>query len=77
MGGERAGADADVGDHQAAAVQMLVELDVTDLVPSPVVATVAVKPPPLVPLEGRFEIDGVLGVAGPTEKVWGLPSAAE
>ena len=58
-------------------MQTPVEFEVTDLVPSPVVATVAVKPPPEVPLEGRFEIDGVLGVAWPTLKVWGLPSAAE
>ena len=43
-------------------MQTPVEFDVTDLTPSPVVLTVAVKPPPKVPLLGRFEIDGVLGV---------------
>jgi hypothetical protein len=33
------------------------------------VVTVALNPPPTVPLEGRFEMVGVLGVACPTLKV--------
>jgi len=40
-----------------------VEFDVTDVAPSPVVLTAAVKPPPSVPLAGRFEMDGVVGVS--------------
>jgi hypothetical protein len=40
-----------------------VEFEVTDVVPSPVVLTVAVKPPPNVPLAGRFEMEGALGAA--------------
>ena len=53
------------------------EFEVTDLVPSPVVATVAVNPPPNVPLAGRFEIDGVDGAARLTLNVWAVPSAPE
>ena len=44
-------------------MQTPVELEVTVLAPSPLVATVAVKPPPKMPLAGRLEIDGVEGVA--------------
>ena len=55
-------------------MQTPAEFDVTDVAPSPVVLTVAVKPPPLIALAGRFEMDGVLGAALPTEKVWGFPS---
>jgi hypothetical protein len=50
-------------------VHTLVELEVTDLVPSPLVLTVALNLPPTVPLEGRFEMVGVLGVARPTLRV--------
>ena len=35
----------------------------TDVAPSPSVFTVAVKPPPKVPLPGRFEMVGALGAA--------------
>ena len=38
-------------------------VDVTDFVPSPLVLTVAVNPPPKVPLVGRFVMVGVVGVA--------------
>jgi hypothetical protein len=38
-------------------VQTEVEPDEIDVVPSPVVVTVAVKPGPTAPLAGRFEID--------------------
>src|ERR1039458_2116876 len=48
---------------------MVVELEVTVLAQSPVVLTVAVKPPPVVPLAGRLLIDGVVGVAWPTVRV--------
>jgi hypothetical protein len=44
-------------------------LEVTDLMPSPLVITVALNLPLTVPVEGRFEIVGVLGVARPTLKV--------
>ena len=57
-------------------MQTPVELEVTVLVPSPVVATVAVKPPPKTPLAGMLEIVGVVGVALVTVKVWAVPSAA-
>ena len=40
-----------------------VEFEVTDVAPSPVVLTTAVKPPPVVPLAGRFEMVGVVGVS--------------
>jgi hypothetical protein len=39
-------------------VQTEVELEVTEVVPSPVVSTVAVNPPPTVPLAGRLEMVG-------------------
>jgi hypothetical protein len=39
-------------------VQILVELEVTDVTPSPVVLTVAVNLPPTVPLAGRLEMVG-------------------
>src|SRR5580700_3379543 len=44
--------------------------------PSPVVTTAALKPPPYVPLVGRSAMVGELGTAWPTEKVWAPPSAA-
>ena len=46
--------------------------EVTEVVPSPVVETEAVKPPPSVPDAGRLEMTGVVGVSGVpwlTEKV--------
>jgi hypothetical protein len=43
------------------AVQTPVEFDVTEVVPSPVVLTVAVMPPPMAPEAGRFEMVGVVG----------------
>jgi hypothetical protein len=46
-----------------------VELEVTDLMPSPLVLTVALNLPLTVPVEGRFEMVGILGVARPTLKV--------
>ena len=39
------------------------EFEVTDVVPSPVVLTVAVNPSPNVPPAGRFEMTGVVGVS--------------
>jgi hypothetical protein len=57
------------------AVHTLVELEVTDLMPSPLVLTVALNLPPTVPVEGRFEMVGVLGVACPTLNVWAVPAA--
>ena len=53
-------------------------LEVTVLVPSPVVETVAVKPPPTAPVRGAgmLEMDGVL--AAPwliTMEDWATPSA--
>jgi hypothetical protein len=46
------------------AVQILVEFDVTEVTPSPVVVTTAVNPPPSVPLVGKFEMVGTLGIFG-------------
>jgi hypothetical protein len=50
-------------------VHTLVELEVTDLMPSPFVITVALNLLLTVPLEGRFEIVSVFGVARPILKV--------
>ena len=47
-------------------MQTVVVADVTDVIPSPVVDTVGVKLEPSMPPPGRFEIDGVEGVARPT-----------
>jgi hypothetical protein len=49
--------------------------ELTEVVPSPFVETVAVKPPPTVPEGGRFVIEGVVGVAWPTEKDCSEPEA--
>jgi hypothetical protein len=56
-------------------MQTLVELEVTDLVPSPLVLTRALNLPPTVPLGGRFEIVGIRGVARPTLNAWAVPAA--
>ena len=48
---------------------------VNDLMPSPFVLMTAVKVPPTLAPTGRFVILGVLGTAGLTVNVWGLPSA--
>jgi hypothetical protein len=56
-------------------VQTLVELEVTDLVPSPLVLTTALNLPPTVPLEGRFVMVGILGVARTTLNAWSVPTA--
>ena len=57
-------------------MQTAVELEVTDLVPSPVVSTVAVNRSPKALLDGRLEMVGVVGTARSTAKVCGRPSAA-
>ena len=43
--------------------------------PSPVVEITGLKELPTYPLEGKLEISGWVGVAGPTVNVWGEPSA--
>jgi len=57
-------------------VQMLGVLDVTEVTPSLLVTTLAVKAPPKTGLDGMFEIVGGVGVASPTAKLTGLPAAA-
>ena len=47
----------------------------TEDAPSPLVVTEATKLPLKTAPVGRSEIVGVVGVACPTEKVWGLPTA--
>jgi hypothetical protein len=56
-------------------VQTLVELEVTDLVPSPLVLTTALNLPPTMPLEGRFEMVGIRGVARLTLNACAVPMA--
>jgi len=57
-------------------VQTLGVLEVTEVTPSLLVLRVAVKPPPKTGLDGMFEIVGDIGVARPTAKLTGPPSAA-
>jgi len=57
-------------------VQTLGVDDVTEVTPSLFVTTLAVKLPPNSGPAGTFEIVGGVGVASPTSKLTGLPSAA-
>ena len=57
-------------------MQTLGVLEVTEVTPSLLVTTLAVKLPPKTGLAGMFEIVGVVGVAWPTVKLSGVPSAA-
>ena len=50
--------------------------EVTEVLPSPVVATVAVKLPPKEPDDGKLEMAGGVGVATLIAKLCGLPFAA-
>ena len=59
-----------------ATVQTLGVDEVTEVAPSPSVATLAVKFPPKAGLTGMFETVGGDGVARPTVTFWELPSAA-
>src|ERR1700728_3063688 len=52
------------------------ELVLTEVIPSPVVVTLATKLPPKGAEVGSFEIDGALGVPLSTEKLWAEPVAA-
>ena len=51
-------------------------LDVTDIVPSPVVPTLTVKPPNSLAGDGMLVMTGVVAVARPMLNVWALPVAA-
>ena len=57
-------------------VQTVPVLELTDLVPSPVVLTAAVKEPPTSRARGDVGDGGGLGVPGLTGMLCGLPSAA-
>ena len=57
-------------------VQTVPVLELTDLVPSPVVLTAAVKEPPTSAPVGTLVTEGGLGVPGLTGMLCGLPSAA-
>ncbi len=57
-------------------VQTLLELEVTNLVPSPFVATAATKSPNSVFTNGMFETLGLAGAARLTVKLWTSPSRA-
>ncbi len=57
-------------------VQTPVELEATNLVPSPFVPTDAMKPPNSVSTDGMFETLGLAGTARLTVKLWRPPSRA-
>ena len=59
-----------------ATVQTPVVEEVTEAAPSLLVTTLAVNIPPKTGFAGRFEIVGLVGVACPTVRSVGLPSAA-
>ena len=60
----------------APTVQTLGVHEVTDVAPSLLVLTAAVKLPPKTVLKGMLLMVGVLGVAWPTVKLSELPAAA-
>ena len=78
MGREGAGADADEGHGQVIDAHRAdpgVD-EVTEGAPSLLVLVPCLKLPPKTGLAGMFEMVGVVGVAWPTVRLWGLPSAA-
>ncbi len=56
--------------------QTAVEMEATEVGPSPVVETEATKEPNSVALVGTLATAGVEGVAKDTEKTWAVPSLA-
>ena len=61
----------------APTVQTAVEMEATEVTPSPVVDTEATKVPNSVAPVGMLVTTGVVGVARPTVKLWAMPLAAK
>jgi len=62
------------GEDATATVQTPVEIEATDVAPSPVVLTVALNPLSSTAVVGMLVMVGVEGVARPTMKLCVLPS---